>query len=66
MSIDEFNDTKWGSGMKAKYFLDGEIYPIVACDFIESLVALSGVTLGTNEPNWVRCENIKLVEEERE
>lgn len=40
----------------------GEKYPIAACDFEEALVALSGVTLGTDEPNWVRCENIQLVD----
>lgn len=60
MSIEEFNSTKWGGGMFAMYH--GEKYPIAACDFEEALVALSGVTLGTDELNWVRCENITLVD----
>jgi len=60
MSIDEFNRTKWGCGMFAMY--NGEKYPIVSCDFNEAIVALSGVTLGSNEPVWVRCENITVEE----
>ena len=60
MTIDEFNNTRWGPNMFAIYH--GEKYPIVACDFEEVLVALSGVTLGTDEPNWVRCENIMLID----
>ena len=60
MSIDEFNNTKWGPRMFAMY--RGERLPIVACDFQEALVALSGVTLGTDDPNWIRCENIVLVD----
>ena len=59
MTTDEFKKTKWGGGMFAKY--RGEKYPIAACDFGEELVALDGVTLGSDEPNWVRCENIELV-----
>lgn len=58
MNIDEFSRTKWKSGMLASY--KGEIYPIVACDFDEALVALAGVTLGADEPNWVRCENVDI------
>ena len=60
MSINEFNNTRWGPKMFATY--RGEKYPIAACDFEECLVALSGVSLGTHEPNWVRCENIMLVD----
>lgn len=60
MGIDEFNSTRWRPRMFAMY--KGEKYPIAACDFEEALVALSGVTLGTDEPNWVRCENITLVD----
>lgn len=59
MTIDEFNNTGWAAGMKAKY--KDEVYPISSCDFNEALVGLSGVTLGTDEPTWVRCENIDLV-----
>ena len=59
MTIEEFNQTRWGCGMSAKY--RGEVYPIVSCDFDEALVALEGVTLGETAPSWVRCENIELV-----
>ena len=62
MTIDEFNSTAWTYGMHAIYC--GKRYPIVACDFQEALVALRGVTSGTDEPDWVRCENIDLVQEE--
>lgn len=60
MTIDEFNSTPWAGGMKAIY--KGRVHRIVACDFEEHLVALDGVTLGTDEPNWVRCENIQIME----
>jgi len=60
MSIDEFNSTRWGAGMFAVY--QGEKYQIAACDFGEALVALSGVTLGTDEPTWVRCESVQVVD----
>lgn len=63
MTIDEFNKTGWCCGMKAKY--KGEIYPIASCDFEEKLVALPGVTLGTDEPNWIRCENIEIIDDGR-
>lgn len=60
MNINEFGRTKWGPRMFGMY--KGEKYPIAACDFEEALVALDGVTLGSDEPNWVRCENIELVD----
>jgi hypothetical protein len=58
MTIDEFNKTAWHPNMFAHY--NGYIYPIVSCDFEEALVALDGVVQGTDEPSWVRCENIEL------
>ncbi len=62
MTIDEFDATKFTANMIATYHRDNEKYPIVACDFHERLVALDGVTLGSGEPNWVRCENITIVD----
>lgn len=59
MTLYDFKDTRWGPGMRAAY--DGRVYPIAAVDFKESLVALSGVTLGDDSPTWVRCENIELL-----
>ena len=59
MTIVEFNSTAWYQNMFAMY--NGHKYPVIAVDFFESLVALEGVTQGSDEPNWVRCENIELV-----
>lgn len=58
MTINEFNNTGWRVNMFAIYH--GRTYPIVSCDFEEALVALDGVVLGTEDPSWVRCENIEL------
>ena len=59
MTQAEFNNTKWKRGMRAIY--KGTEYPIAACDFEEALIAIDGYTLGTDEPTWVRCENVTLV-----
>ena len=59
MTVNEFSLTRWTAGMTARY--DGEIYPIVSCDFDEQLIALKGVV--QNDPDaisWVRCENVAL------
>ncbi len=61
MTFEEFNNTNWGAGMFALY--QGTKYPIVSCDFEEKLVALEGIVQGSDEPSWVRCENIELLEE---
>lgn len=57
MTIDEFNDTGFGSGMFAIY--KGGKYPISAVDFDEALVALEGVVEGAHL-SWVRCENVEV------
>lgn len=59
MTIDQFNNTGWHPGMFAIY--KGRRYPIVSCDFDEALIALDGVTQGSDEPTWVRCENVEVV-----
>lgn len=61
MTLDEFDNTQFAANMTAIYHGDNEKHPIIACDFQERLVALEGVTLGSDEPNWVRCENITIV-----
>jgi len=61
MTLEEFDSTQFTANMDAIYHGDNEQHPIVACDFQERLVALDGVTLGSDEPNWVRCENITIV-----
>lgn len=58
MTLAEFDNTKWGANMFAEY--KGKNYPVAACDFDERLIALEGVTLGSDTPDWVRCENVKL------
>ncbi len=60
MTQQEFDATKWKCGMKATY--KGETYPVASCDFEERLIGLDGVTLGTDEPTWVRCENVAIVD----
>ena len=59
MTFDEFNEIKWTGGMLAVYC--GNEYPIVSVDFEETLIALEGVIQGSDDPNWVRCENIEIV-----
>jgi hypothetical protein len=59
MTTEEFDNTKWRGGMKIKY--KGNEYKIYALDFDERLIAAKGVTMGTDEPNWLRCENCELV-----
>lgn len=59
MTFDEFDNAQWRCGMVGEY--KGEKYPIAACDFEERLIALKGLTLGSDEPTWVRCENVALV-----
>lgn len=58
MTITEFDNTGWTPGMFAMY--KGDRCPIVSCDFEEKLVAISGVVAYSDEPTWVRCENIDL------
>jgi hypothetical protein len=59
MSIEEFNDTRFGNGMKVIY--RGEENDIVSVDFEESLIGI-GIEGGDDgEIHWVRCENVTLV-----
>ena len=60
MTIDEFNSTQWKPGMRGCY-KGGLVYPIACCDFEEQLIGLDGLTLGSEEPTMVRCENVELV-----
>ena len=62
MTVDEFNGTKWKLGMTAVYH--NWKYNVVATNFAECLVALSGST--TDGAIWVRCENIELITNEKE
>jgi hypothetical protein len=56
MSIEEFNKTGFGAGMKAKY--RNSIHHIVSVNFMEALVELE---CEQDESMWARCENIELI-----
>jgi hypothetical protein len=60
MTIDEFNETSFGAGDRAKY-TDGRVYAIASVDFQEKLIGLIMHISGgnPNEITWVRCENIE-------
>lgn len=57
MSIEEFNNARFGSGMHAEY--KGDIYPIISVDFEEKLIGID--TQNDGESYWVRCENVKRI-----
>lgn len=60
MTIEEFNKTRFGNGMKVIYKLLPDIeIDIAAIDFEESLIALRDDERGFF---WVRCENVTLVD----
>ena len=61
MTFEEFDKTGWTVGMFGIY-KDGNKYPIAAADFDERLIGLAGLTLGTDEPTMVRCENVTLID----
>ena len=63
MTIDEFNKTRFGGGMKAIY--GGKKYNIISCNFPEALFGL--IREGDDADDlecwsWARCENVTLVE----
>ncbi len=62
MTIEEFNNTRFGGSMYADY--KGDRYQIASVDFEESLVGLFMDISGGDEGDisWVRCENCTLVE----
>ena len=57
MTLSEFENTVWMSGMKAIY--RSYTYRITAFNFDEYLLEL---TDDENASIWVRCENAELVE----
>lgn len=58
MTIQEFEKTSFGAGMKLKY--RDEVYQLGSVDFFENLV---GMVNPDDEDNlmWARCENVELV-----
>lgn len=59
MSPEQFDNTKFGKGMKARHTKYGE-GDIVGVDYDERLVNLS--LPGLIGDNWCRCENVEVVE----
>lgn len=64
MKIEGFNNTRFGSGMKAGY--EGKVYDIVNVDFHEELIGLDSgeeefPECGYSDIIWVRCENCELL-----
>lgn len=57
MTLNEFENTAFGAGMKAVYISD--VYAISAVNFQEFLIELRD---DDDQCIWVRCENIELVE----
>lgn len=56
MTIQEFNNTKWGAGMRCIY--DGQEHKITSVDFTESLIEIQDIL---EQRTWVRCENVSDV-----
>ena len=63
MTIEEFNNTRFGNGDQAVYNKDGIRYQIKSLDFDEKLVGIitDSDNLVDGELTWVRCENINYI-----
>jgi hypothetical protein len=59
MTLDQFDETPWGSGMLVHYFGDDKRHAVAAVNFPERLVGLSD---GGPELSWVRCENVAIIQ----
>lgn len=63
MTIEEFNDQRWGSKMQCIY--NANVRKIASVDFEEKLIGLEPMpNSGADEDDidWVRCENCSQVE----
>ena len=66
MTQEQFNDTRFGAGMKIR-LKTGQEKLIIAVDFEECLFGISynnTENLSDNnnhDLNWIRCENVELV-----
>jgi hypothetical protein len=63
MSIEDFDKTRWGAGMKVTYH--GKERDIASVDFQEKLIGLVedneiGDPDEESSLDWVRCENCEL------
>ena len=64
MTIDEFNKTSFGPGMKIKY--DGVIRDVISADFTEFLFGFIIDGGDFNNLSWARCENVELITNEKQ
>jgi hypothetical protein len=64
MTIDQFNETRFGAGDKVIY--DWKEYDIYSVDFEEALIGINENIPGSDEDDisWKRCENCELVKNE--
>ena len=59
MTREEFNNTKWGAGIKCT--VEGSVpYDVVSVVFGEALIALDDCD-DIDNPSWYRCESVELV-----
>lgn len=65
MTIEEFNNTKWGAGMEA--VIHSKAYgtirrPIVSVDFDQALIGFATDDEDDEQLQWIRCENCEIIE----
>jgi hypothetical protein len=62
MTREEFNNTRWGSGMKC-YAASGGEFDILAVNFPEALIGVvdDKDCFETDEISWYRCESVELI-----
>ena len=58
MTLQQFNNTRFGAGMRCIY--KGQTRDIGSVEFEEKLLGLVN-EWDDEELNWVRCENIELI-----
>jgi len=64
MTIDQFNNSRFGANDKVIY--NGQKYDIISVDFEEALIGIDEKIPGSDEDDisWKRCENCELVKPE--
>jgi len=63
MTLIQFEETAWKAEMTAKYL--GKEYDVVSVNLKEAIVGLAEKQSDDDDPMWVRCENIELINPER-
>ena len=58
MTIEQFNKTSFGAGMKIKH--DGNVYDLISADFQEALIGFS-FDSDPEQLTWARCENVEFI-----